>query len=116
MEIQIIADSCCDLTPTLRRVLRVRRSRLIIWPKRRSAMPSAQLHTAAATTTGTERGRGQKLRKETGRGGCPFRFFCCVQAVPPVVRRPKRRFSGRAVRSRSAAVGVTGHVSEYWFT
>lgn len=28
MEIQIIADSCCDLTPTLRRVLRVRTASL----------------------------------------------------------------------------------------
>ena len=30
MEIQIIADSCCDLTPTLRRVLRVRTASLTI--------------------------------------------------------------------------------------
>ena len=30
MEIQIIADSCCDLTPTLRRVLRVRMASLTI--------------------------------------------------------------------------------------
>lgn len=28
----------------------------------------------------------------------------------------RRRFSGFAVRSGSAAVAVTRHVSEYWFT
>lgn len=82
-----------------------RRSRPIIWPKRRSVMPSVRLHTAAATTR-TERGRRYKIQYEAEGTAAPS-AFCCVQAVPSVVRRPKRRFSCHAARSGAGTVAVT---------
>ncbi|MFR0795016.1 MAG: STAS domain-containing protein [Oscillospiraceae bacterium] len=93
-----------------------RSGRPIIWQKKRSAtptmrtsvrsaMPSARMPAATARTTGTG-AHGSGIRKETGRGGCSFRFLLCVPSQGGVSRckgKAARRFAPRRRGCRYAA-------------